>query len=158
MPNPQESELYRAICAQDIHRVSAALDAGADVNEVAYGQPLLHIAVIFGNIDIVARLLEHDADVQAVDRALRTVAHVAAITGESAAFFLLVAHGMSVNGRDWQGYTPIDEAYGARDERIFRWLLAQGHRPRRMFGRRSPREFFDLVGNREVADLMANDH
>ena len=67
-------------CGQ-MHRVKAALNAGADVNEAGPFGTALHCAAENGHLEIARLLVEHGTDVQILDPIGRTARAAALQTG-----------------------------------------------------------------------------
>ena len=69
---------------------------------------VLHSAASRGKWELVKWLVEHDADVKAVDNEGRTVLHYAAVLGEWELVKLLVEHGADVESKgNHFGWTPL---------------------------------------------------
>jgi len=70
----------------------------------------LHRAAQTCSTEAVALLLEHGADVLAVNEAGATALHIAAFHGRLANTKLLVLRGANVHAKDKGGFTPLDDA------------------------------------------------
>ena len=87
--------LWSAINMQQIEMVKVLLEYGVGTQGQHYSDHgLLHLAVIVGNAEIVALLLEHGADIGIVDKNGRTAGDWAAIKGDEAVINVLVEVGM----------------------------------------------------------------
>ena len=107
----EHQALMKAVVAKDLAAVDAALDAGADVDErfplvngFNDGHTSLHVASRDGTPEIVARLLQANPDVNAVEPCFQAVPlHKAVYNGHADITRLLVAHpGIDL---DYQGGT-----------------------------------------------------
>ena len=108
------SSIWRAAQDGDCARLRALLAAGRDVNAFHghYEMTPLHFAIDNGQLDAVALLLEHGADVGLRSignaRAGRTPLHMAAYTACPHCIALLVAAGADVNAKSTSGSsTPL---------------------------------------------------
>ena len=95
----------------------AAIDAGADVNQI--GLTPLHWAAKFGHTDIAKLLIEHGADVNAREGFGQTPLHLmAAYSGNRNIAQLLIEKGADVNAKNKLGQTPLQIAEEAFREDI----------------------------------------
>ncbi len=128
-PPSLDAQLVKAEADGDLAKLTALLEAGADVNaESSPGRPVLFLAVVRGNVDVVRLLLDHGADVNAetVDGAILVKA---AHEGHREIVEMLLDAGADINatGRAW---APDDSAlYAAalgRHGDIARLLVERG--------------------------------
>jgi len=102
--------LFAAIRANDTVAVERLLDKGAEVNaeEPESGNTPLHIAAMFGYVDIVNLLLKNDdANVDATAPDGNTPLHIAAMFRNVEIVDLLLKNGANVNATDSKGNTPL---------------------------------------------------
>jgi hypothetical protein len=59
--------LPKAAREGDLEKVRALLDAGADLQTVSQGFPVLHSAILAGHADVALELIAHGADIHALD-------------------------------------------------------------------------------------------
>ena len=83
----------------------------------------LHMAVARGNLSMVRLLLEHGADVNAVNSEGATALHVGVISGHSVIVSELFKHGADPTLTDRAGWLPLHYAVDAGDEECLRVLL-----------------------------------
>jgi ankyrin repeat protein/ketosteroid isomerase-like protein len=112
--------LMQAVVAKDLAAVDAALKAGADVNErfplvngFNDGHTPLHVASRDGTPEIVARLLQANPDVNAVEPCFQAVPlHKAVYNGHTDITRLLVAHpGIDINFQGGtNGYSSLHDS------------------------------------------------
>ena len=91
---------------------------------------LLHSASVYGNLEVVQKLVEYDADVNAKDQDGKTPFYLASegiYPKDCSVHRLLLELGADVNARAKDGWTPLHNAsfYGARLD-IMRLLLERG--------------------------------
>jgi ankyrin repeat protein len=87
---------------------------------------LLHSSSANGRIDVVRRLLDRGADVNARNELLQTPLDVASRHGELAIAKTLIEYGADVNSRDFVGWTPLHTAARNRHVDIVELLLYKG--------------------------------
>ena len=84
-----------------------------------YGYTPLLEAVNYGGVpeEMVDLLLEHGADVHAVEEDRKCVLHFAAQNDDEEVMRKMIARGVSVHAKDKDGWTPLHEAayYGSED-------------------------------------------
>jgi ankyrin repeat protein len=91
------------------------------------GLTALHQAVLGRHAELTAFLLEHGANVAAVDAQDRTPLHHAAFQGDAACLSLLLARGSDVMAREFRGRTPLFLATNwGRDLETVELLIAAG--------------------------------
>jgi ankyrin repeat protein/beta-lactamase regulating signal transducer with metallopeptidase domain len=123
--------LQAAACYGHPALVDILIAAGADVNANTRNGTPLHLAARAGKrIDdetvgqIVKKLLEHGADVHAIDKQSGcTPLHIASQKGRAEMARLLIAAGAEVNAKDNQGRTPLSYAEGRYECRKVAELL-----------------------------------
>lgn len=72
--------------------------------------PLLTIAAVYGHVDVAKQLIDHGADVDALDAGGRTAMHAAAFLGEAEIVELLLDRGAKPLPKGPTGDTPIDSS------------------------------------------------
>lgn len=98
MSDGRADNLRNAAAAGDAEGVSAALNAGADVNaRGAYGDAALNLAAENGHAGIVATLLAAGADVENLGGADKTPIMNAAFAGHVNIVRVLLAHGARIS-------------------------------------------------------------
>jgi ankyrin repeat protein len=124
-----ELDLFDAAGLGDVDRLTALLDAGADVNALAPdGFPPVGLAAFFGHPDAVRLLIERGADVNAQarnDMLVRPI-HAAVAADNLEATQLLLDAGADPNTRQQGDYTPLDEAIHRKNAAIEAALRAAG--------------------------------
>lgn len=124
--------ILKAIEAGDAAGLRQALADGGDPNLQVHGFPVLHVAAISGEPDLVEALLAVGADANAVDeRAGRTAVMYLAFLNcraeQTEALKRLLAAGAEVNRRHaGTGQTALDMAADWRNERSGQILLDAG--------------------------------
>lgn len=88
----------------------------------------LHGAVSAGSVDIARLLLQHGANVNAVQVAGYTPLHQAAYNGQMEMVELLLAFGAEANARLDSGQTPLDIALDKGHDQIAKLIEAKGGR------------------------------
>lgn len=108
--------LAESINANDIKRVKYLLEeCGADANYKLNDQfPVLAIAILNHNIEMVMLLLNHGADINLKDYRGRTQLHFAIAAEDINMIRLLLEKGADLNIKDEEGCTAIDYANYAR--------------------------------------------
>ncbi|GES60175.1 ankyrin repeat protein [Aspergillus terreus] len=129
VPAPTTSHLrplvIPAILAKHIPSLDVLLERGAELHTdpSIFEQEPLHVAVHLGDYRVVAWLLDHGADVNAVDRYVgQTAAHVAARNKDL--LQLLVSRGADIHRRDIHGFPPLVIAAHAKTPEAFNYLVA----------------------------------
>jgi len=112
MSDPRGSELDAAAKSGEIFRMRELLAQGAEVNRRNdYGATPLIEASLRGYQAMVRALLEHGADVGAVDDVFgATALNFAALTGQEEVVEILLKFGADVNAKDFDGRTALFEA------------------------------------------------
>ena len=109
MDSIKGTPLYSSVWAGHVTSVLALLAGGADVH-IRCGMlkhPVLHRAAREGQVDILKAVIEHGADVNAVDAHQRTALHCATVNNHAVSIDVLVEAGASVDGRDIFSCTPL---------------------------------------------------
>ena len=120
--------LHDAVKNGDIAAVEALLVEGADVNEVDFlaGAPL-HIAAVRGHDDVLATLLEADANADIVEWGREeTPLHWAAFGGNSKSAKLLLEAGATVDAVNDKGETALMTALENGHRDVAELLIAEG--------------------------------
>jgi ankyrin len=104
--------------------LNSGLQAAATVN--AAGLTLLMQAVTHGDLEVVAVLLQHGADVLAVTSEGMTALHRAAYSGGADIARVLLQHGADVNASDVNGLTPLMSAVLGSNTECMQLLLDAG--------------------------------
>jgi len=100
-------DVASAAAHNDLPRLDSLLKAGASANATGNDEPPHQRAATRGHTEIVARLLDAGADVNAVDRSGITPLMRAAQNGRVEMVELLLARGAKVNHTNVAGYTAI---------------------------------------------------
>ncbi len=99
-------------------------EAVRDKNEL--GKTPLHYATHAGQVDMMALLLAHDADLQAQDQTGMSALHVAAMAGQQEAAQWLLTHGALLEAKDHFGDTPLHTAAAFGEGGLVRFFASQG--------------------------------
>jgi ankyrin repeat protein len=113
------------------HIAECFLQAGWDINfkDGSNGRTLLHGAANRGSLKPTQWLLEHGADVAAIDGNGKTPLHVAAERNTSSSvIFLLLKHGAEINKADNFGRAPLFYAKQNNRAKVVRYLEENGAR------------------------------
>ena len=115
------------------------IEAGADVNQKnKYGRNLLHVAVIYGNVEIVKLLIDHKVEINFRDNRGYTPLHLAAANSaiSNAAILeeqyylgvidLLIQRGAMIDVENAENYTPLQLAVIGGFDKIAIYLIKQG--------------------------------
>ena len=87
----------------------------------------LHLAVTNGDTSVVETLLQHGADIEALNKQDETVLQLAAEQSESPQMLqLLIAHGAKINRQDRDGNTSLMRAVEPGNIVNIRFLMAHG--------------------------------
>ena len=121
----------QAVKANDIARVRALIDGGADVNQLdRSGDAPLIMAAYEGHTEIVQLLLAAGADVTVVDPGMKATAlHAAAYAGRTEAARLLIAASIDLDAQGpYNGYTALHDAIWQDNVETARVLIDAGAR------------------------------
>ena len=124
---PHAGELSKATKARDINLVRRLLEQGADPHEKDYGisGSLLHYAVEFERSGDLAKLLiEHGADINAVNTQFGTTPLMYAARSNLPALVLLLSKGADISKKDMHGRTALDWAKQAGQKDAVKILKA----------------------------------
>ena len=132
------AELFAAVNTEQFEAALRLIEAGADVNYV--GQPdaplgggtPLHWAAFCGHLELVTRLLDRGAKVNARDNLGRMPLFPAAANGHVAVVRLLLKRGADVNAMNYRGWTLIPP--DRRHPEVVRLLAKHGYPTRRGHG------------------------
>ncbi|KAL5364449.1 ankyrin repeat-containing domain protein [Aspergillus floccosus] len=116
--------LNAAILVKHIPCLDVLLERGAelDTDPARYEQEPLHAAAHLGDYSVIAWLLDHGADVNAVDRhTSQTAAHVAAQNRDL--LQLLVSRGADIHRQDRNGLPVLAKAARAKTPDAFNYLV-----------------------------------
>eukprot|EP00752_Nemacystus_decipiens_P016350 g14622.t1 len=104
--------LYLAAEEGHIAPALALLAAGADMSLPCGRMRTLaiHAAAAQGHVEILKAVIEHGADLEALDDEKETALHQAAWHGHTDAIDVLVEAGANVEARNWLGGTPLHNA------------------------------------------------
>ncbi len=83
---PAGEDFYHSLLVQDIPKIKAQIQAGADVNYKANGRPMLVWAGQSHNVEIVKILLDGKADVNGADEGLGHTALMRAVEAKGLSF------------------------------------------------------------------------
>jgi len=109
-PSSNETPLTAAIRAKDAARVAAAIAAGADARgmDTEFHMPLVTLAALVGDDEVVQRLLDAGADPNAPGGDGRTPLHAAAFAGHLPIVQRLLEAGANSAKRGPAGDSPLD--------------------------------------------------
>nr|8G3K_B Chain B, Cryo-EM imaging scaffold subunit B with DARPin - RCG-33 [synthetic construct]8G42_A Chain A, RCG-33 - Cryo-EM imaging scaffold subunit B fused to DARPin [synthetic construct]8G47_A Chain A, RCG-33 - Cryo-EM imaging scaffold subunit B fused to DARPin [synthetic construct]8G4F_A Chain A, RCG-33 - Cryo-EM imaging scaffold subunit B fused to DARPin [synthetic construct]8G4H_A Chain A, RCG-33 - Cryo-EM imaging scaffold subunit B fused to DARPin [synthetic construct] len=151
-----DKKLLEAARAGQDDEVAALLAKGADVNaHDTFGFTPLHLAALYGHLEIVEVLLKRGADINADDSYGRTPLHLAAMRGHLEIVELLLRWGADVNAADEEGRTPLHLAAKRGHLEIVEVLLKNGAdvNAQDKFGKTA----FDISidnGNEDLAEIL----
>lgn len=121
--------LMRAVKDNDVARVKALLEQGADVNapDAEHGSVLI-LAAYQGRTEIVRLLLEAGADVAALDPGMKATAlHAAAYAGRTEAARWLLRYKIDLDRQGpYNGYTALHDAIWQNHVDTARLLVEAG--------------------------------
>jgi len=154
---PEAVPLYYAtLCGfrRLVERLIVAFPQDVDAGGGYYGTPL-HAALAKGNVDIALLLLQHDADVNALNEEGITPLHKACKKGLPDIVGWLVKYHANVDARDKNGNTPLLMASDAGERRIVEVLLDHGAHvdPRNKIGW-TPLMSASQNGHPEIIELL----
>jgi uncharacterized protein len=125
-----ELDVFEAAALGRAARVEQAVSADPEIvrAEAADGFTALHLAAFFGQLEVVAVLLEHGAavDAQAGNPSHVQPLHSAAAGGHAAIAALLLERGADPDARQEGGFVPLHSAAARGDDVTARLLLERG--------------------------------
>ncbi len=126
--SPSTESLFDAAGRDDVEKVRALLEEGADVNATqGDGMTALHRAARTGSLAMAELLIGAGANLEARTRlGEHTPLHVASASGRSGVVALLVAAGADVNSRTTTGATPLHFAAASGSADAVAALLSGG--------------------------------
>lgn len=124
----KENALYIAVekSCEDI--VFLLLQAGSHVNSVNAGKNLILLSVCNGDMPLTETLLEHRANLRAVDRNNHTALHLAVLSKSEDMVQLCLSYKLCINQRSYTGDTALMLAARQNTETICETLLNNGAR------------------------------
>jgi ankyrin repeat protein len=106
-----DDELLEAAENGDLIKVQTLLENGANPNaKDNAGRTPLHIAALWGRVEIVKLLLERDVNPNAKDNYGDTPLHIAALWGHVEIVKILLERGADPNAKDNDEHIPLDYA------------------------------------------------
>jgi ankyrin repeat protein len=130
-------ELHEAIANDNLAKLQAALDRGADINavptEAPGGQPPLLMAILNDKLEFVKELVERGADTSLGEKDGYTPLHAAAFQGRADIMKYLLEKGLDPNDYHDDGFTPMHRALWGKEQRhtdTVRLLLEAGVDPK----------------------------
>jgi len=117
----------QAVSESDSNTILQKISAGYDVNSRdGNGYTALHWAAYSGEFGAAQVLVDHGAEIEAVDNARMTPLLVAASYDQVSVVAYLVSRGANVSARDNAGWTPLAYAVSNRDTELAVFLLRHG--------------------------------
>lgn len=120
--NNGDTALMLAAYLKEVDWLSELIFAGAQVNQA--GWTALHYAAAAGDLQIVAVLLEHRADLNALSPNHTTPLMMAARKGNVSVAELLLKEGASLSAKNMQGMTAFDFAVESEKKEMQKFLQA----------------------------------
>ncbi|CAB1117378.1 unnamed protein product [Ectocarpus sp. CCAP 1310/34] len=126
--NQEMTPLIVAACCNQVAAALALLAAGADITlrSTQFKCPATHAAALEGHVEILRAIIEHGADVDAVDAQQRTALHAASCFNKTEAVDVLVEAGAHIEARDKDGCPPLHYAFGNLSHEALLCLLKHG--------------------------------
>ena len=107
-----------------------AILGGAEIEKLEEWPGLLwtplHLAANFGHLGVSSILIEHGANVAAIDTDQQTPLHLAAKSGHSAIIRILIKHGANTNANDCNQQTPLHLAADSGNTAVISTLVEHG--------------------------------
>jgi ankyrin repeat protein len=156
--SPSIESIFDAAGADDLEKVRALLEQGADVNAASGdGMTALHRAARTGNLAMAELLIGAGANLGAKTRlGEHTPLHVASASGRSGVVALLVAAGANVNAVTTTGATPLHFAAASGSADAVAGLLSGGAEvdPREPVWGQTPLMFASASGRTEAIEVL----
>jgi ankyrin repeat protein len=156
--SPSIESIFDAAGADDLEKVRALLEQGADVNAASGdGMTALHRAARTGNLAMAELLIGAGANLEAKTRlGEHTPLHVASASGRSGVVAVLVAAGANVNAPTTTGATPLHFAAASGSADAVAGLLSGGAEvdPREPVWEQTPLMFAAAAGRTEVIEVL----
>jgi ankyrin repeat protein len=128
-----EAELLLAAARGDREQVAQLLDAQADIectdSDENHKRKPLHHAAYHGHHDVVALLLDRNADIAALNGRQSTSMHLAAFRGHDSTVRLLLDRGASSNVANMFSMTPIQNATASGHLQVVKTLIDHRAQP-----------------------------
>lgn len=133
-PASRTAQLAMAVSSEEFggsapHVVQSLLMRGANVNALGLNGRPLHIAALWGRLEMAELLLRHGADPNGRDSEGWTPLHVAANNDRGDFVDLLIAKGSHIDSRTRDGDTPLHIGTGRYGLQAVERLLAHGANP-----------------------------
>jgi ankyrin repeat protein len=123
----RKRDIFSAVKDGDTASVKRLIDAGADVNARNLdGNTPLHLACLWGHMDIVRLLIETGAELNTRDDSDCTPLHLTCFRGLTEIARFLIEHGADVNASNDYGRTLLHRACSNGRPGIVRLLLEHG--------------------------------
>jgi ankyrin repeat protein len=156
--SPSIESIFDAAGADDLEKVRALLEQGADVNAASGdGMTALHRAARTGNLAMAELLIGAGVNLEAKTRlGEHTPLHVASASGRSGVVAVLVAAGANVNARTTTGATPLHFAAASGSADAVAGLLSGGAEvdPREPVWGQTPLMFASASGRTEAIEVL----
>ncbi len=150
---------FEAVITGDKERAAMFLEQNPErINEMSPdGWTPLHLASLFGHVELVRFLLKKGADVRSISRneMAGQPLHAAIAGGTEEIPLLLLKHGAPVNTPQNRGYTPLHKAVLMGKSKLVKRLLELGADPSvRTDEGKTALDLAVKKGNEEVLDLL----
>ena len=156
--SPSIESIFDAAGADDLEKVRALLEQGADVNAASGdGMTALHRAARTGNLAMAELLIGAGVNLEAKTRlGEHTPLHVASASGRSGVVAVLVAAGANVNAPTTTGATPLHFAAASGSADAVAGLLSGGAEvdPREPVWGQTPLMFASASSRTEAIEVL----